>query len=89
VYISELTLPSKHLIVNECTPPLLDAATGGITEVMTDGNPCCLVVSPSLGKVAYEFSDRPGFSVYDLESDTTVDFPEGSYVPHLAGQNRT
>ena len=66
----------------------IDAASGAITEVVTDGSPCCLTTSPSLGKVAYEFTDRPGFSVLDLESGSILDFPEGHYVPHLAGENR-
>jgi hypothetical protein len=66
----------------------IDVATGAITELLTDGNPCCLVVSASLGKVAYEFADRPGFGVLDVESGTVVDFPAGHYVPHLSGQNR-
>jgi hypothetical protein len=66
----------------------IDVATGAITEVITKGSPFALTTSPGLGKVAYEFTDRPGFSVYDLESESVVDFPEGNYVPHLAGENR-
>jgi hypothetical protein len=66
----------------------IDVATGAITELVSHGNPCCITVSPSLGKVAYEFTDIPGFSVFDLETSTAIDFPEGNYVPHLAGQNR-
>jgi hypothetical protein len=66
----------------------IDVASGAITEVVTKDNPCCITTSPRLGKVAYEFTDRPGFTVYDLESETVVDFPEGHYVPHLAGENR-
>jgi hypothetical protein len=66
----------------------IDVATGEITEVMTDGNPCCITVSPSLRKVAYEFADRPGFGVYDVGTGTVLEFPEGKYVPHLAGENR-
>jgi hypothetical protein len=66
----------------------IDVTTGETTEMVTGGNPCCIVTSPSLGKVAYEFSDRPGFSVLDIESGTVVDFPEGSYAPQLSGQNR-
>jgi hypothetical protein len=67
----------------------IDVATGTITELLTDGNPCCLAVSASLGKVAYEFSDRPGFGVLDVESGSVLDFPAGHYVPHLSGQNRS
>jgi hypothetical protein len=66
----------------------IDVATGAINEVVTKGNPLAITTSPGLGKVAYEFTDRPGFSVYDLESEAVVDFPEGHYVPHLAGENR-
>lgn len=62
--------------------------THQITDVMTDGNPCCITVSPSLAKVAYSYSDRPGFGVYDVGTGTFVDFPEDNYVPHLSGQNR-
>jgi hypothetical protein len=45
-------------------------------------------LSPSLAKVAYSYSDRPGFGVYDVCTGTFVDFPEDNYVPHLSGQNR-
>lgn len=65
-----------------------EVETGEITELVTDGNPCCITASPSLGSVAYSFSDRPGFSVFDLGFRTTIDFPEGTYVPHLSGENR-
>lgn len=65
-----------------------EVETGEITELVTEGNPCCLTASPSLGSVAYSFSDRPGFSMLDLGLDTTIDFPEGTYVPHLSGENR-
>jgi hypothetical protein len=66
----------------------IDVATGAITEVVTKGNPFGITTSPRLGKVAYGYTDRPGFSVLDLESDSILDFPEGHYVPHLAGENR-
>ena len=66
----------------------IDVTTGEITELVSDGNPFGARVSARLGKVAYEFLDRPGFGVYDLATGTVLDFPEGNYVPHLAGDNR-
>lgn len=66
----------------------IDAATGAVSEVVTEGNPCCITVSPSLMKVAFPFSDRDGFNVLDLPSGATLEFPAGSYVAHLAGENR-
>jgi Tol biopolymer transport system component len=66
----------------------IDVDGGTITEVVTEGNPCCLSVSASLGKVAFLFSDRPGFKVFDLVTQTTVDFPREVFAPHLSGENR-
>jgi ribosomal protein S18 acetylase RimI-like enzyme len=66
----------------------IDVSTGEISELVTDGNPCCITVSGSLGKVAYSFSDRLGFGVYDVGAGTVLDFPKDNYVPHLAGENR-
>lgn len=66
----------------------IDISAGEVTEVVTEGNPCCFTVSPSSGKVAYEFTDRPGFGVYDVATSTVLNYPEGNYVPHLAGENR-
>jgi hypothetical protein len=66
----------------------IDVATGEITDVVTDGNPCCLRVSPSSGKVVYEFSDRPGFSMLDFTSGAVIDFGENNFWPLLSGQNR-
>lgn len=66
----------------------IDVATGEITDVVTDGNPCCPRVSPSSGKVVYEFSDRPGFSVLDFTSGAVIDFGENTFWPLLSGQNR-
>jgi hypothetical protein len=66
----------------------IDVTTGEITELVSDGNPFGARVSARLGKVAYEFVDRPGFGVYDVATGTLLDFPEGNYVPHLAGDNR-
>lgn len=66
----------------------IDVASGEITELVTTGNPCCITVSPSLSKVAYPFSDQPGFSLFDVGLATAIGFPEGTYVPHLSGENR-
>lgn len=66
----------------------IDAESGAISEVVTEGNPCCITVSPSLGKVAYGFSDRGGFSVLDLTTRASLDYAGDVYVPHLAGENR-
>ena len=66
----------------------IDVTTGAITEVVTDGNPCCITVSPNQQKVAYQFSDKDGFSVFDLDTLTAQDHPQGHYVPHLAGEGR-
>ncbi|HJR44171.1 MAG TPA: hypothetical protein VJ927_01055 [Actinomycetota bacterium] len=65
-----------------------DVPTGTITEVVTEGNPCCITASPSLGKVAYMFSDRDGFAVVDVATGAVTDHPGNVYVPHLSGQNR-
>ena len=66
----------------------IEVDKGTITEVLTEGNPCCLSVSPALGRVAYAFSDRTGFAMLDLELGTVVDFPAPAFVPHLSGENR-
>jgi hypothetical protein len=66
----------------------IDADGGTITDVVTEGNPCCLSVSASLDKVAFLFSDRPGFTVFDLATQTAVDFPGNVFAPHLSGENR-
>lgn len=66
----------------------IDAASGSISEVITEGNPCCLSVSPSLGKVAYEFSDTEGVAMLDLSTGAVLEFPGETYVPHLADENR-
>lgn len=65
-----------------------DAITGEMTYLVTEGNPCCIGVSATLGKIGYGFSDRDGFAVFDLSTGTTVDFPGEVYVPHLSGENR-
>ena len=66
----------------------IEVDTATITEVLTEGNPCCLSVSPALGKIAYAFSDRPGFAILDLATGTVVDFSGPAFVPHLSGENR-
>lgn len=66
----------------------IDPASGEIAELVTEGNPCCITASPSLGKVAFGFSDRRGFAVVDVDSGETVDFDEDVFVPHLAGEGR-
>jgi hypothetical protein len=65
-----------------------DVTTGDITEVVTEGNPCCTTSSPLVQKVAYQYSDKDGFSVFDLGTSTPLDFPPNNYVPHLAGESR-
>lgn len=65
-----------------------DAATGEETELITEGNPCCITVSPTLRKVAYAFSDSGGFAVHDLDSGATIEFPGEAYVPHLSDESR-
>ena len=67
----------------------MDAASGTITELLTEGNPCCVTSSPSLGRIAFGFSDRPGFAMLDLESGEVVDFEGQVYVPHLSGEGRS
>jgi hypothetical protein len=67
----------------------IDATTGAVTDVVTDGNPCCITVSPSLGLVAYSFTDADGFSVLELGSGAITNFSAGTFVPHLAGENRS
>lgn len=66
----------------------MDAASGTITELLTEGNPCCLTTSPGLGKVAYGFSDRRGFGVLDVASGEVLDMDADVYVPHLSGEGR-
>lgn len=67
----------------------IDATSGEVTELLTAGNPCCITASPSLGKVAYGFSDQAGFSVLDVATNEVVEFDTGAYVPHLAGEGRS
>lgn len=66
----------------------IETVTGEIADLVTQGNPCCITTSPSLGKVAFGFSDRRGFAVVDVGSGATVDFDEDVFVPHLAGEGR-
>lgn len=66
----------------------IDVFTGEITEVVTVGNPCCQTVSPALDKIAYGFTDRAGFAMFDLLTGTAVDFPGDVFNPHLSGENR-
>lgn len=66
----------------------IDAASGMVSDLLTEGNPCCVTASPTLGKVAFSFSDEAGFGVLDLESLAVTRFEEGAYVPHLAGEGR-
>ncbi|HYP22701.1 MAG TPA: hypothetical protein VEV43_03935 [Actinomycetota bacterium] len=67
----------------------IDASSGEVTELLTAGNPCCITASPSLGKVAYGFSDRAGFAVLEVATGEVVEFDAGAYVPHLAGEGRS
>lgn len=66
----------------------IDAASGAISDLVTEGNPCCITVSPGLGKVAYGYSDRRGLGVLDVGSGTILDLDEDVYVPHLSGEGR-
>ena len=66
----------------------IDAASGAVTDLLTEGNPCCVTASPALGKVAFSFSDEAGFGVLDLETNDVMRFDAGTYVPHLAGEGR-
>lgn len=66
----------------------IDATTGAISDLVTEGNPCCLTASSTLGRIGYLFSDIGGFSMLDLVSGTAVDVPEPAYVPRLSGDNR-
>lgn len=65
----------------------IDAASGEISDLWTEGNPCCVTASPSLGKVAFSYSDRSGFGVLDLTTGDLVDFDRNA--PHLSGEGRT
>lgn len=67
----------------------IDASSGEVAELLTTGNPCCITASPSLGKVAFGFSDQAGFSVLDVATGEIVEFDAGAYVPHLAGEGRS
>lgn len=67
----------------------IDAASGATTDLVTEGNPCCVTSSPSLGKIAFGFADRPGFAMLDLASGEVVDFDGEVYVPHLSGEGRS
>ena len=66
----------------------IDVASGEITEVLTNGNPCCITTSPALGMVAYAFSDRDGSAMFDVNLQTEVDLGTDIYVPHLSGERR-
>jgi hypothetical protein len=66
----------------------IDAASGTVSDLLTEGNPCCVTASPSLGKVAFSFSDDAGFGVLDLATLEVTPFDAGAYVPHLAGEGR-
>lgn len=66
----------------------IDAATGAISDVVTEGNPCCLSASPALGVIAYAFSDRGGLAVFDLASGTVTNLDGDVFVPHVSGENR-
>jgi hypothetical protein len=66
----------------------IDAATGEIADLLTDGNPCCVTTSPGLGKIAYGFSDDAGSEMLDLATGEVVELGPGAYVPHLAGEGR-
>lgn len=66
----------------------IDAASGTITDLLTEGNPCCVTASPSLGKLAYVFSDRPGFAVLDLTTGEILDVGEDVSAPRLSGEGR-
>lgn len=66
----------------------IDAASGTVSDLLTEGNPCCVTASPSLGKVAFSFSDEAGFGVLDLATLEVTPFDAGAYVPHLAGEGR-
>lgn len=66
----------------------IDATTGQISDVVTEGNdPCCLTTSPRQRMVAYPYSDIAGFSVLDLDDGTPLDFPPDNYQPHLSGEH--
>lgn len=66
----------------------IDAASGEIADLLTEGNPCCVTASPTLGKVAFSYSDRAVFAVLDLATGEVTEFDEGEYVPHLSGEGR-
>lgn len=66
----------------------IDPVTGDIAELVTEGNPCCITASPSLGKIAFGYSDRRGFGVFDVTTGETLDFDEDVYTPHLSGEGR-
>ena len=66
----------------------IDAASGAVSDLLTEGNPCCITASPSLGKVAYGFSDRRGLAVLDVASGEILDMDADVYAPHLSGEGR-
>lgn len=67
----------------------IDAASGEVTDLLTEGNPCCVTASPSAGKVAFGFSDEAGFGVLDVTTGEVTEFGADKFVPHLAGEGRT
>ena len=66
----------------------VDVASGEITELWTQGNPCCISASPSAGKVAYSFSDREGAAMLDVNRLAELDLGFDALVPHVSGESR-
>lgn len=67
----------------------IDPESGAITDLLTEGNPCCITASPALGKVAFPYSDRLGFGVLDATTGEVLDVAEDVSPAHLAGEGRT
>jgi hypothetical protein len=66
----------------------VDATTGAVTELVTDGDVAFFSVSASLQVVAYaRESVVPGFFVLDLETGITTPFDEG-FIPQPSGVHR-
>jgi hypothetical protein len=67
----------------------IDPESGAVTDLLTEGNPCCITASAALGKIAFGYSDRRGFGVVDVTTGEVLDFDDDVSVPHLSGEGRT